>query len=99
MKQDTRGQRTVGRLAESCGVRRENVILLRDGQPLTILPHEFCLETPVAVECTLVDGKGVGDAFVFHHIKRTGARFSIALAEAERNMTDEWGGRPAEKYF
>ena len=50
-----------GRLAESCGVRRENVILLRDGQPLTILPHEFCLETPVAVECTLVDGKGVGD--------------------------------------
>ncbi len=50
-----------GRLAESCGVRRENVILLRDGQPLTILPHGFRLETPVAVECTLVDGKGVGD--------------------------------------
>lgn len=50
-----------GRLAESCGVRRENVILLRDGQPLTILPRGFRLETPVAVECTLVDGKGVGD--------------------------------------
>lgn len=50
-----------GRLAESCGVRRENVILLRDGQPLTILPQGFRLETPMAVECTLVDGKGVGD--------------------------------------
>lgn len=50
-----------GRLAESCGVRRENIILLRDGQPLTILPRGFRLETPVAVECTLVDGKGVGD--------------------------------------
>lgn len=50
-----------GRLAESCGVRPENVILLRDGQPLTILEHGFRLESPIDVECTLVDGKGVGD--------------------------------------
>ena len=50
-----------GRLAESCGVRPENVILLQDGQPLTILEHGFRLEAPVPVECTLVDGKGVGD--------------------------------------
>lgn len=50
-----------GRLAESCGVRPEHVILLRDGQPLTVLPGGFRLETPVVVECTLVDGKGVGD--------------------------------------
>ena len=50
-----------GRLAESCGVNPEKVIILEDGRPLTILPDEFRLEDRVPVECTLVDGKGVGD--------------------------------------
>ena len=50
-----------GRLAEECGVRKDNVILLEDGQPLTLLEDSFRLEQRVPVECTLVDGKGVGD--------------------------------------
>ena len=50
-----------GRLAESCGVDPEKIILLEDGQPLSILPDSFRLEDRVPVECTLVDGKGVGD--------------------------------------
>lgn len=50
-----------GRLAADCGVAPENVILLEDGQPLTLLPDGFRLEARVPVECTLVDGKGVGD--------------------------------------
>lgn len=50
-----------GRLAASCGVVAENVIVLEDGQPLTLLPDRFRLEARVPVECTLVDGKGVGD--------------------------------------
>ena len=36
-------------------------LLLEDGQPLSILPDSFRLEDRVPVECTLVDGKGVGD--------------------------------------
>lgn len=50
-----------GRLAEECGVQKEKVILLEDGRPLTILKDGFRLGDPVPVECTLVDGKGVGD--------------------------------------
>ncbi|WP_291441302.1 ribonuclease J [Desulfovibrio sp.] len=50
-----------GRLAVECGVKEENVILLEDGQPLTLLEDSFRLEQKVPVECTLVDGKGVGD--------------------------------------
>lgn len=50
-----------GRLAVECGVKEENVILLEDGQPLTLLEDSFRLEQKVSVECTLVDGKGVGD--------------------------------------
>lgn len=50
-----------GRLAVECGVAAENVILLEDGQPLTILPEAYRLEPRVSVERTLVDGKGVGD--------------------------------------
>ena len=50
-----------GRLAAECGVKEENVILLEDGQPLTLLEDSFRLEQKVSVECTLVDGKGVGD--------------------------------------
>ena len=44
-----------------CGVKEENVILLEDGLPLTLLEDSFRLEQKVSVECTLVDGKGVGD--------------------------------------
>ena len=50
-----------GRLAKECGVAADNVILLEDGQPLTLLHDTFRLEARVPVECTLVDGKGVGD--------------------------------------
>lgn len=50
-----------GRLAVECGVKQDNVILLEDGQPLTLLEDSFRLEPRVPVECTLVDGKGVGD--------------------------------------
>ena len=50
-----------GRLAVECGVKEENVILLEDGQPLTLQDDSFRLEQRVPVECTLVDGKGVGD--------------------------------------
>ena len=50
-----------GRLAVECGVEQDNVILLEDGLPLTLLKDAFRLEQRVPVECTLVDGKGVGD--------------------------------------
>ncbi|WP_291444897.1 ribonuclease J [Desulfovibrio sp.] len=50
-----------GRLAAECGVEQDNVILLEDGLPLTLLKDSFRLEQRVPVECTLVDGKGVGD--------------------------------------
>lgn len=50
-----------GRLAVECGVEQDNVILLEDGLPLTLLNDSFRLEQRVPVECTLVDGKGVGD--------------------------------------
>lgn len=50
-----------GRLAVECGVQKDNVILLEDGLPLTLLQDTFRLEPRVPVECTLVDGKGVGD--------------------------------------
>ena len=49
------------RLAQECGVLRENCVLLEDGHPLTLLPDSLRLEDPISVECTLVDGKGVGD--------------------------------------
>ena len=50
-----------GRLAAECGVPQDNVVLLEDGQPITLRPNDFQLENRVPVECTLVDGKGVGD--------------------------------------
>lgn len=50
-----------GRLAVECGVEQDNVILLEDGLPLTLVKDSFRLEQRVPVECTLVDGKGVGD--------------------------------------
>ena len=50
-----------GRLAVECGVKQDNVILLEDGLPLALLEDSFKIEPRVPVECTLVDGKGVGD--------------------------------------
>lgn len=50
-----------GRLAESCGINKENIVIIEDGQPLTITSDSFSIDTPVAVDYTLVDGKGVGD--------------------------------------
>ena len=49
------------RLAHECGVQQENCILLEDGHPITLNPQSFTLLEPVSVECTLVDGKGIGD--------------------------------------
>ena len=50
-----------GRLAVECGVKQDNVILLEDGLPLALMEDSFRIEPRVPVECTLVDGKGVGD--------------------------------------
>ena len=50
-----------GRLAVECGVKQDNVILLEDGLPLALREDSFKIEPRVPVECTLVDGKGVGD--------------------------------------
>lgn len=50
-----------GRLALGCGVRQENIVILEDGRPLTVQADSHRLESPTALECTLVDGKGVGD--------------------------------------
>jgi ribonuclease J len=50
-----------GRLAQSCGVGKDKILLLENGQPLTLLPDSFRLEEPIPVDYTLVDGKGVGD--------------------------------------
>ncbi|MEG2172037.1 MAG: ribonuclease J [Desulfovibrionaceae bacterium] len=49
------------RLARQCGVQPECSIILEDGYPLTLLPDGVRREKPIAVEFTLVDGKGVGD--------------------------------------
>lgn len=50
-----------GRLARECGVMPENIICIEDGQPLIIDKNSFEFGTPVVVDYTLVDGKGVGD--------------------------------------
>lgn len=48
-------------LARECGVPQENVKILEDGQPITLLPDGIRMEQPVPAESVLVDGKGVGD--------------------------------------
>ncbi|MBQ7739200.1 MAG: ribonuclease J [Desulfovibrionaceae bacterium] len=48
-------------LARECGVAPDNCIFLEDGLPLVLYPTGYELDDPVPVECTLVDGKGVGD--------------------------------------
>jgi len=50
-----------GRLAEECGVEKDNVIILEDGCPLSLTWDGTQRLPPIPVECTLVDGKGVGD--------------------------------------
>lgn len=48
-------------LARECGVRPENTAILEDGCPIAVYADGFELLQPVPVECTMVDGKGVGD--------------------------------------
>ncbi len=48
-------------LALECGLSPEQVILLEDGAPLTLLARSFRLEEKIPVESVLVDGMGVGD--------------------------------------
>lgn len=50
-----------GRLAEECGIPPSDIIILEDGQPLIIFKESFRLGQRIPVDCTLVDGKGVGD--------------------------------------
>ena len=50
-----------GRLAEECGVEKDKIIVLEDGDPLSITWDGTQRLPPIPVECTLVDGKGVGD--------------------------------------
>ena len=49
------------RLAVECGVDESNAYVIEDGQPFTLTPGGFTLETPIEAEAILVDGKGVGD--------------------------------------
>ncbi len=46
-------------LARTCGV--ENARVLEDGQPICLFADREVVEEKVAVDCVLVDGKGVGD--------------------------------------
>lgn len=49
------------RLAAECGVPADCCCVLEDGQPITLFREGMRHEEPIAAECTLVDGKGVGD--------------------------------------
>ena len=49
------------RLAQECGIDPEKCIMLEDGLPLILSSDDFMLGERIPVECTLVDGKGVGD--------------------------------------
>ncbi|OEU65855.1 MAG: ribonuclease J [Desulfovibrio sp. S3730MH75] len=49
------------RLAVETGVDVEKALVIEDGEPITFFTHGIRLENTVAAECTLVDGKGVGD--------------------------------------
>lgn len=48
-------------LAGECGVDQKNILVLEDGQQLVITQDSFHLGPKIAADCTLVDGKGVGD--------------------------------------
>ena len=49
------------RLAEECGVARDHIKIIEDGQPVTFTRDAIRMEEPVSVESVMVDGKGVGD--------------------------------------
>ena len=49
------------RLARECGVKKEHVLILTNGMPVTFWPCGIRYEEPVPVDSILVDGKGVGD--------------------------------------
>ncbi|WP_027721378.1 ribonuclease J [Maridesulfovibrio zosterae] len=49
------------RLAVETGVAPERALVIEDGEPVTFLLHGIRFEENVQVQCTLVDGKGVGD--------------------------------------
>lgn len=49
------------RLAQEFGVKEENIAILEDGRPIAIYSDHFDFLPAVPVECTMVDGKGVGD--------------------------------------
>lgn len=53
------------RLAEGCGVAKENILVLTNGMPITFWPNGIRFEEPVPVDSILVDGKGVGDVGSF----------------------------------
>ncbi len=48
-------------LARENGIPKENIAILEDGSPFTLLEEGFRLEEPILAEQVLVDGKGVGD--------------------------------------
>ncbi len=48
-------------LARENNVAKENIIILEDGAPFTLLEEGFRREEPIIAEQVLVDGKGVGD--------------------------------------
>ncbi len=49
------------RLAVETGVAPERALVIEDGEPITFLTHGIRVEDTIPVQCTLVDGKGVGD--------------------------------------
>lgn len=49
------------RLAVETGVSKERAIVIEDGEPISFLSHGIRFEESLPVQCTLVDGKGVGD--------------------------------------
>lgn len=81
-----------GRLAEKCGVPTKNIVILEDGQPLLLYKESFKLGQRIPVDCTLVDGKGVGDvgATVLRERRILGDEgvviVSIVLDEQTRNI-------------
>ena len=49
------------RLAEECGVNPSHIHVIEDGQPLSLGDDGLRLDSPIAAESVMVDGKGVGD--------------------------------------
>lgn len=49
------------RLAVATGVAKERALVIEDGEPVSFMTHGIRFEENIPVQCTLVDGKGVGD--------------------------------------